>query len=268
MLLPPPDPLMTESRRIAYIRTSPADRPDDLHQFAWLDVRETFTDSLVTPDDHRRPQRRAALAQLRAGDTLLVPSMDRIARTFEELKDLLEDLNRRGVAVEFVSEALTFNPCDSDSRDREIALLRAGHRFVLEGNKERQRIGIRKATAKARSYNGRPAKLSARDMNDLMNRLRALPRNPADNITKIAQHYGISRQTVYNYEKAGPALLAATQKARRAKGQQSRGDTETAKRTEKDAIVKRRAAIAATKGLSVAEVRAMRDAEVPEEESH
>lgn len=217
---------MTESRRIAYIRTSPADGPDDLHQLAWLDVSDTFKDSRVTPDDHRRPQRKAALAQLKAGDTLLVQSMDRIARTFEELTDLLEDLNRRGVAVEFVSEALTFYPCDPDSRDREIALLRAGYRFVLEGNKERQRIGIKKATAKVRSYNGRPAKLTEERQIELRARLRQLPDDPDDSITKMAQYFNVSRQTIYNYAKAGLPMLGVTQKA---KGARRAGDTRASK---------------------------------------
>lgn len=246
---------MNQTRRIAYIRTSPADGPGDPPQLAWLEAAETLTDELVSPNDHRRPQRRTALERLHAGDTLLVQSMERIARTFDELKDLLEAMNRRGVTVEFVSEALTFDPCDPLIRARELALLEAGHRFVLEGNKERQRIGIKKATAKARSYNGRPAKLTARQQIELADWLRR-----GISITKIAQEFNVSRQTVYNYEKAGESLLAATQKAKRAIAQRNRGDVEKAERTRKDALVKRRAAFAASKGLPIAEVRAKRDA--------
>jgi hypothetical protein len=184
--------------------------------------------------------------------------MERIARDSEELGGLLRDLNARGVAVEFVTEALTFHPQDALALERELALLSAGQRFIRAGDAERQRIGINKAIRKPRSYNGRPLKLSHKDLVYMKERLDALGRNPSDSITKIAKDFHVSRETVYRYERAMDELILAARQTKRAKEQRYRGNDEKAARTEKDGIVKRRAAFAHADGLSVAEVRSTR----------
>jgi DNA invertase Pin-like site-specific DNA recombinase len=50
---------------------------------------------------------------VRTGDLLVVHSMDRLARNISDLLRIVETLNKRGVVVEFVKEALVFTGDDS-----------------------------------------------------------------------------------------------------------------------------------------------------------
>ena len=50
---------------------------------------------------------------MRAGDTLAVHSMDRLARNLDDLHRLVQQLTRRGVRIEFVKKHLTFSGEDS-----------------------------------------------------------------------------------------------------------------------------------------------------------
>src|SRR4051794_27073130 len=61
-----------------------------------------------------RPELTAALGYVREGDTLRVPSMDRLARNTVDLLGLVERLTERGVTVEFIKEHLTFSGDQSD----------------------------------------------------------------------------------------------------------------------------------------------------------
>ena len=52
------------------------------------------------------------LAYVRDGDTVIVHSMDRLARNLDDLRRLVRELTGRGVAVQFVKEQLTFTAED------------------------------------------------------------------------------------------------------------------------------------------------------------
>lgn len=48
------------------------------------------------------------IAFVRTGDTVIVYSMDRLARNLDDLRRLVRTLTGKGVWVEFVKESLTF----------------------------------------------------------------------------------------------------------------------------------------------------------------
>ena len=60
-----------------------------------------------------RPQLHAASAYCREADTIVVHSMDRLARSLVDLRRIVGDLTRRGVIAEFVKERLRFTGEDS-----------------------------------------------------------------------------------------------------------------------------------------------------------
>ena len=62
-----------------------------------------FTDP-VSGKTMQRPALSALLRFVRDGDTVLVHSMDRMARNLDDLRRLVRELTGRGVRVEFVSE--------------------------------------------------------------------------------------------------------------------------------------------------------------------
>ena len=53
------------------------------------------------------------MAFVREGDTVIVHSMDRLARDLGDLKKIVNELNARGVRVRFLRENLTFRGDDS-----------------------------------------------------------------------------------------------------------------------------------------------------------
>lgn len=66
--------------------------------------------------DVKRPQFEALMNFVRAGDTVLVPSMDRLARNLDDLRSIVQTLTQRGVGIEFVKESLKFSGEDSKSK--------------------------------------------------------------------------------------------------------------------------------------------------------
>jgi DNA invertase Pin-like site-specific DNA recombinase len=53
------------------------------------------------------------LSFVRGGDTVVVHSMDRLARNLDDLSHLAQQLTKRGIRIEFVKEGLSFTDEDS-----------------------------------------------------------------------------------------------------------------------------------------------------------
>ena len=117
-----------------------------------------FTD-IVSGKSAARPQLKALLAYVRDGDTVIVHSMDRLARNLKDLRRLVRELTGRGVAVQFVTEQLTFTAEDSPMAALLLSVLGAFAKFERALIRERQLEGI--ALAKARgAYTGRKPSLT------------------------------------------------------------------------------------------------------------
>jgi hypothetical protein len=75
-------------------------------------VDRLFTDK-ASGKDSQRPQLDALLSFAREGDTVVVHSMDRLARNLDDLRRLVQQLTKRGIRIEFVKECLSFTGEDS-----------------------------------------------------------------------------------------------------------------------------------------------------------
>jgi DNA invertase Pin-like site-specific DNA recombinase len=69
-----------------------------------VEVDRIFTDK-ASGKDTQRPQLEALLAFAREGDSVVVHSMDRLARNLDDLRRLVQGLTRRGIRIEFVKRA-------------------------------------------------------------------------------------------------------------------------------------------------------------------
>src|SRR5690606_2528269 len=92
--------------RIGYVRVSSFDQNPE-RQLEDVKVDRVFTDK-ASGKDVRRPELDRLLAFVREGDTVVVHSMDRLARNLDDLRRLVQMLTLRGVHIEFVKERLTF----------------------------------------------------------------------------------------------------------------------------------------------------------------
>ena len=178
-------------QRIGYIRVSSFDQNPE-RQLEQIAVDRSFTDK-ASGKDTRRPELEALLAFVREGDTVVVHSMDRLARNLDDLRRLVQKLTQRGVRIEFVKESLTFTGEDSPMANLMLSVMGAFAEFERALIRERQREGI--ALAKQRgAYRGRKKALSPERVAELRRRAAA-----GEQKAKLAREFGISRETLYQY---------------------------------------------------------------------
>lgn len=180
-------------QRIGYVRVSSFDQNPE-RQLEQVRVDKVFTDKASGKGTHR-PELDALLTFVREGDTVVVHSMDRLARNLDDLRSLVQKLTKRGVRIEFVKECLTFTGEDSPMANLMLSVMGAFAEFERALIRERQREGI--ALAKQRgAYRGRKKALSPERVNELRRRADA-----GEQKAKLAREFGISRETLYQYLK-------------------------------------------------------------------
>jgi DNA invertase Pin-like site-specific DNA recombinase len=177
---------------VGYIRVSAVDQNSE-RQLEGLTLDKVFTDK-ASGKDTNRPELQAALTYLRQGDTLVVHSLDRLARNIEDMLRIVRELNTKGVSIKFMKENLAFDAATNDPRSTLMfTILTAFAQFERSLIRERQREGI--AIAKAKGvYKGGTKTLTSQQVEDIKQRVAAgVPK------ARIAKDFKISRQTLYNY---------------------------------------------------------------------
>lgn len=179
-------------QRVGYIRVSTVEQNEE-RQLDGAQLDETFTDK-ASGRDRNRPGLDAMLKHVRKGDRVLVHSLDRLGRNVDDLRALIEELNGRGVSVEFVTQGLVFDPASKAQADMNklmLTMLGAFAEFELAMIRERQAEGIAKAKA-AGKYKGRKPALTDDQAAQMLERLSA-----GEPVAALAREYGVSRQTIY-----------------------------------------------------------------------
>jgi DNA invertase Pin-like site-specific DNA recombinase len=177
--------------RVGYIRVSSLDQHTD-RQLDGIDTDRTFTDK-ASGKDVARPQLHELIRFVRDGDTVVVHSMDRLARNLEDLRRIVRTLTDNGVSVEFVNEHLVFTGDDSPMANLMLSVMGAFAEFERALLRERQAEGIAKAKARG-AYKGRKKSLAENQIIALIDRA-----NGGEAKTLLAKEFGISRETVYTY---------------------------------------------------------------------
>lgn len=178
-------------QRIGYIRVSTFDQNPE-RQLDNIGVDRIFTDK-ASGKDTKRPELDSLICFVRTGDTVVVHSMDRLARNLDDLRRIVQLLTQRGVRIEFVKEQLSFTGEDSPIANLLLSIMGAFAEFERSLIKERQREGI--ALAKRRGvYRGRKKLLSDIKQMELIDRIQS-----GDKKAQVARDFGISRETVYQY---------------------------------------------------------------------
>ena len=178
-------------QRVGYIRVSSTDQNPE-RQLEGVALDRVFMDK-ASAKDTARPQLQEMLKFVREDDTIVIHSMDRLARNLEDLRKIVQHQTKRGVRVEFVKEGLSFSGEDSPMAHLMLSVMGAFAEFERALLKERQREGI--ALAKKRgAYRGRKPTLSSAQIADLKARIEA-----GEKKAKLARDLGISRETLYQY---------------------------------------------------------------------
>lgn len=176
--------------KVGYIRVSTLTQ-NTVRQLDGIEVEKLFIEH-SSGKTVERPVLRECISFVREGDTLIVHSMDRLARNLIDLRNIVETLNLKGVMVQFVKENLTFDGKNKNPMSNlMLSLMGAFAEFERELILERQKEGIE--LAKQRNvYGGRPKKLSETEEEQVLAQLEY-----NKNMKEVGKRFGISGVTVW-----------------------------------------------------------------------
>lgn len=181
---------------VGYVRVSSLDQNPErqLEELKAMQVEKIFMDKL-SGKNVERPELQNMLNFVREGDTLVVHSLDRLARNLSDLLTMVQDLTGRGVSVRFLNERLDFDAGKEASPVAKLMLSMVGAfaKFERSMIKRRQAEGI--ALAKERGvYKGRQRSVTDEQIQEVRSMIdMGVP------LSKAVKKVGISRTTAYKY---------------------------------------------------------------------
>lgn len=148
-----------------------------------------YTDKGFTGTTRTRPGLDQALAAVRRGDTLVVPKLDRLARSVPDARAIGDDLAARGVRLQL--GASVHDPSDPMGK-LFFNILATFAEFEADLIRMRTREGMAVARAKGK-LRGKKPKLSERQQKEL----RRMYDTGDYSISDLADVFSVSRPTVY-----------------------------------------------------------------------
>jgi DNA invertase Pin-like site-specific DNA recombinase len=135
-----------------------------------------------------RPELLHCLRTLRAGDTLVVWKLDRLARSLKDLVEIVQDLNEREVGFKSLTESI-----DTTSSGGRLVFHIFGALAEFEHSliRERTIAGLEAARARGRK-GGRKPSMSDSDIR----KASAMLSDPDITKKEVAAHFGVSRTTL------------------------------------------------------------------------
>ena len=187
-------PVMSETL-IGYARcsTDTQDLTAQRDRLRELGVAENrvYLDRGLTGTNRRRPGLDQALAAVRDGDTLVVPKLDRLARSVPDARAIGDDLASRGIKLSLGGQV--YDPADPMGK-MFFNILATFAEFIRELIVEGTHEGL--AAARARGTRlGRPPAMTA----ETIRQARALLAQPDNTVSSIARLLGVSRATLYKH---------------------------------------------------------------------
>ncbi|WP_195405524.1 recombinase family protein [Streptococcus constellatus] len=195
--------------KIGYIRASTKDQnlARQIEMMKQERAEKLFSEK-VSGKDMNRKELKSLLKFAREGDEIIVASLDRLGRNYQDIKEIVRQLQQRCIKLTIVDAPfLNFNTgnntLDTAMFDMFLSLLGYIAQNEREKILERQRQGIQLAKQRG-VYKGRPIQYhehakNATDRLIYQNVKRMLDEQIP--VTQIAKENGISRQTVYIIQK-------------------------------------------------------------------
>ena len=178
---------------IGYVRCS-TDKQDLAAQKAALEqlgvaADRIYTDHGLTGTNRLRPGLDQALAAVRTGDTLVVPKLDRLARSVPDARFIADALIARGVSLALGSSV--YDPVDPMGK-MFFNILATFAEFEADLIRLRTREGMAIARSRGK-LRGKQPKLSDKQQKEL----RRMHGTGEYSISDLAELFAVSRPTVY-----------------------------------------------------------------------
>lgn len=187
---------------VGYARVSTQDQNPDLQTDALqaAGCGKVFTEK-ASGAQRDRPELKAALDYLRAGDTLVVWKLDRLARSIRQLIETVEDLEQRGIGFKSLTENIDTTTSGGKLVFHIFAGLAEFERSII---RERTKAGLDAARARGRR-GGRPPSLTEKDIQAA----KAMLADPAITVGEVAARLKVAESTLYRHVPGGRGGLGA-----------------------------------------------------------
>ena len=186
---------------VGYARVSTRDQSPALQLDALREAgcERTFMEK-ASGAQRDRPQLAAALDYIRAGDTLVVWKLDRLARSVRQLVETAENLQQRGIGLKVLTQQI-----DTTTPGGRLVfhVFAAMAEFERELTLERTHAGLTAAKALGRRGGRKPALGPAE-----VKRARAMLADPSITVAEVAQQLGVQPSTLYRHIPGGRSALA------------------------------------------------------------
>ncbi|WP_434080737.1 recombinase family protein [Sanguibacter sp. Z1732] len=181
------------SIKVGYARVSTADQDLQAQHEALVSLgvspERVYVDHGLTGTNRDRPGLREAMAACRAGDTLVVTKLDRLARSLPDARDIADELTAAGVVLDIGGSR--YDPSDPVGK-LLFNVLSMVAQFEVDIIRARTREGMAVARAKGK-LRGRKPKLSPAQERHLVTLVEAGEHTQAE----VAELMGVSRATVH-----------------------------------------------------------------------
>ena len=166
-----------------------------------VEADRVYVDHGLTGTNRERPGLRQALAACRAGDTLVVTKLDRLARSLPDARAIADELTARSVKLNLGGSV--HDPTDPVGRLLFNVLAMVAE-FEADLARMRTREGMKVAKAKGR-LRGKQPKLSPRQEAHLV----ALHQAGEHSVGELEELFSVTRSTVYRAIARGRARAAS-----------------------------------------------------------
>jgi DNA invertase Pin-like site-specific DNA recombinase len=191
--------------KIGYARVSTVGQDLSVQRIALLSLGvatdRIYVDHGLTGTNRDRPGLAQAIAACRAGDSLVVTKLDRLARSVADARDIVDELTSRGVVLNIGGSV--HDPSDPVGRLLFNVLAMVAE-FEADLIRARTREGMAAARA-AGKLRGRKPKLSPRQEGYLVELYVSGEKSPSE----LAELFGVTRSTVYRIvQRMGPSATS------------------------------------------------------------
>jgi DNA invertase Pin-like site-specific DNA recombinase len=150
-----------------------------------------------------RPELSAALDYLRAGDSLVVWKLDRLARSLKQLIETVELLESRSIGLHSLTEGIDTATAGGKLVFHVFGALAEFERSII---RERTKAGLDAARARGKK-GGRPPALAAKDLAAA----KAMLSDPDITMEEVAKRLQVAPSTLYRHLPGGRGALRETE---------------------------------------------------------
>jgi DNA invertase Pin-like site-specific DNA recombinase len=150
-----------------------------------------------------RPELLAALEYVRAGDSLVVWKLDRLARSLKQLIETVELLESRSIGLRSLTEAIDTTTAGGKLVFHVFGALAEFERSII---RERTKAGLEAARARGKK-GGRPPALAAKDLAAA----KAMLSDPDITMEEVAKRLRVAPSTLYRHLPGGRGALQETE---------------------------------------------------------